>query len=311
MLDVFLFFDARAGAEILKYTYLENQRVKLFLSYSETDSKDAILFVHGYPDTHKTWDLQVDSLKDQYRVGAIDLRGFGRSSKPLEQSEYNYAAILPDLAEAIRFLSKDKKVHLVGHDWGAALGWLFISDPEYSGSIKSFTAISGPHPWLAGKRMIDDLFSLKLENWRKVIDQGFRSWYIWFFQIPMLPEFIWQNFGESIYKLIMDLGGVPKKDSLRKVSRNDIYGATMAPINLFRELLFGRTVISAPSNIKVPVQLIIPQKDFIVLPEVYENSYDYVDKIEIHKLDSNHWVHREKPELVTELIQKFIAKHSA
>ncbi len=219
--------------------------------------------------------------------------------------------IFPDLLEAIRFLSKDKKVHLVGHDWGAALGWLFISDPEYSGYVRSFTAISGPHPWLAGKRMIDDLFSLNLDNWGKVIDQGFRSWYIWFFQIPMLPEFVWRNFGESIYKWIMDLGGVPKKDSLRNASKNDIYGATMAPINLFRELLFGKTVISAPSNIKVPVQLIVPQKDFIVLPEVYENAYDYVEKLEIHKLDSNHWVHREQPDLVTDLIQKFVVKHSA
>ncbi|MCG6166918.1 alpha/beta fold hydrolase [Leptospira sp. FAT2] len=295
----------------MKYTYLENQKVKIFLSYSETDSKDVILFVHGYPDTHKTWEPQIDSLKDKYRLGAVDLRGFGRSSKPLEQSEYNYAVILPDLVEAIRFLSKEKKVHLVGHDWGAALGWLFISDPEYSKYIRSFTAISGPHPWLAGKRMLDDIFSFNLSNWKKVLDQGFRSWYIWFFQIPILPELIWQNFGELIYKLVMDLGGVPKKDSLRNINRNDIYSATMAPINLFRELLFGKTVIAAPSNIKVPVQLIVPQKDFVVLPEVYENAYDYVDKLEIHKLDSNHWVHREQPEIVTEMIRKFVSKYSA
>ncbi|WP_173644603.1 alpha/beta fold hydrolase [Leptospira interrogans] len=296
--------------ESLKYTYLENQKVKLFLSYSETDSKNVILFVHGYPDTHKTWDLQVNVLKEKFTLGAIDLRGSGRSSKPSEQSEYNYTMILSDLLETIRFLSKDKKVHLVGHDWGAALGWLFISDFEYSKYVSSFTAISGPHPWLAGKRIIDDLFSFDLSNWSKVIDQGFRSWYIWFFQIPVLPELIWQNFGESIYKWIMDWGGVPKKDSLRKVNKNDIYNSTIAPINLFRELLFGKTVISSPSHIKVPVQLIVPQKDFIVLPEVYENSYDYVEKLEIHKIPSNHWVHREQPDLVTELIQKFVFKYS-
>lgn len=301
----------KPGEELLKYTYLENQKVKLFLTYSETDSKDVILFVHGYPDTHRTWDLQIEELETSYRLGAIDLRGFGRSSKPLEQSEYNYAAILPDLLEAIRFLSKDKRVHLVGHDWGAALGWLFISDPEYSGYIRSFTAISGPHPWLAGKRMIDDIFSLNLENWKKVFDQGFRSWYIWFYQIPFLPEFLWRNFGEPIYKLVMDLGGVPKKDHLRQMSRNDIYSATMAPIHLFRELLFGKTVISAPSHIRIPVQLIVPEKDFIVLPEIYENAKDYVEKLEIHKLDSNHWVHREQPKVVTELIRKFITNHSA
>ncbi|RHX84340.1 alpha/beta fold hydrolase [Leptospira stimsonii] len=295
----------------MKYTYLENQKVKLFLTYSETESKDVILFVHGYPDSHRTWDLQIEALETSYRLGAIDLRGFGRSSKPLEQSEYNYAMILPDLLEAIRFLSKDKKVHLVGHDWGAALGWLLISDPEYSSYIRSFTAISGPHPWLAGKRMIDDIFSLKLENWKKVFDQGLRSWYIWFFQIPMLPEFFWQNFGEPLYKLVMDFGGVPKKDHLRQMSRNDIYSATMAPIQLFRELLFGKTVISAPSNIRVPVQLIVPEKDFIVLPEVYENSKDYVETLEIHKLNSNHWVHREQPQVVTDLIRKFVSLHSA
>ncbi|MCL8268426.1 MULTISPECIES: alpha/beta fold hydrolase [Leptospira] len=294
----------------MKYTYIENQKVKLFLSYSETDSKNVILFIHGYPDTHKTWDLQIDSLKEKFRLGAIDLRGFGRSSKPLEQSEYNYAVILPDLVKAIDFLSKNSKVHIVGHDWGATLGWLFISDSKYSKYVNSFTAISGPHPWLAGKRMIDDLFSLNFDNWKKVVDQSFRSWYIWFFQIPILPELMWQNFGELIYKWIMDLGGVPKKDFLRKVNRNDIYSTTIAPINLFRELLFGRTVISAPSNIKIPVQLIIPQKDFIVLPEVYENTYDYVDNLEIHKLDSNHWVHREQPNVVTELIRKFVSKHS-
>ncbi|EMN50114.1 alpha/beta hydrolase domain protein [Leptospira interrogans str. L1207] len=110
----------------MKYIYLENQKVKLFLSYSETDSKNVILFVHGYPDTHKAWDLQVNVLKEKFTLGAIDLRGSGGSSKPSEQSEYNYTMILSDLLEAIRFLSKDKKIHLVGRDWGAALGYLLV-----------------------------------------------------------------------------------------------------------------------------------------------------------------------------------------
>lgn len=77
------------GVESLKYTYLENQKVKLFLSYSETDSKNVILFVHGYPDTHKTWDLQVNVLKEKFTLGAIDLRGSGRSSKPSLQNNLN------------------------------------------------------------------------------------------------------------------------------------------------------------------------------------------------------------------------------
>ncbi|PKA05240.1 alpha/beta fold hydrolase, partial [Leptospira ellisii] len=70
----------------MKHTYLENRNVKLFLTYSETESKDVLLFVHGYPDSHKTWDPQIEALKGNYKVGAVDLRGFGRSSKPSEQS---------------------------------------------------------------------------------------------------------------------------------------------------------------------------------------------------------------------------------
>lgn len=270
-----------------------------------------LLFVHGYPDSHKTWDPQIEALKGNYKVGAVDLRGFGRSSKPSEQSEYNYSAILPDLAEAVRFLSKDKKVHWIGHDWGAALGWLFISDPAYSGYVRSFTAVAGPHPWLAGKRILDDILSLKTENLKHVLDQGFRSWFLWFYQLPMIPEFVWRNFGETLYKLILDLGGVPENDPLRAAGRNDVYSLTMAPINLYRELLFGKTVIAEPTGIKTPVQLIVPERDFIVSPEVYANVYDYVKTLEVHKLDCNHWAHREQPETVTRLIRTFVEKNSA
>ncbi|TGK39202.1 alpha/beta fold hydrolase [Leptospira gomenensis] len=295
----------------MKHTYIENRNVKLFLTYSETESKDVLLFVHGYPDSHKTWDSQIQSLQENYKLGAVDLRGFGRSSKPSEQSEYNYSVILPDLVEAVRFLSKDKKVHWIGHDWGAALGWLFISDPAYSGYVRSFTAIAGPHPWLAGKRMLDDILSLKTENLKNVVDQGFRSWFIWFYQLPMIPEFLWRNFGETLYKLILDLGGVPENDPLRAIGRNDVYSVTMAPINLYRELLFGKTVIAEPADIKTPVQLIVPERDFIVSSEVYANVYDYVKTLEVHKLDCNHWAHREQPETVTGLIRAFVEKHSA
>ena len=119
-----------ANADIfddVEHHYTENDGVKLH--YVTMGQGDPILFVHGFPDTWFSWAHQMEGLKDNYKVAAMDLRGYNKSGQPEGVENYTMDLLLADVTAVIDALGGN--VTLVAHDWGGAICWrLAMTSPE-------------------------------------------------------------------------------------------------------------------------------------------------------------------------------------
>src|SRR6476619_2384202 len=150
-----------------------------------------VVLVHGYPDTHVVWDRVVGRLAATHHCVVYDVRGAGESGVPSDRAGYRLARLRADLVAVLDAVAPGRKVHLVGHDWGSLQSWDAIvrapSEPPLSGRFASYTTISGPclehiSAWTRAARR---------GGWtrrREALRQLRHSWYVFAFQVPVLPE---------------------------------------------------------------------------------------------------------------------------
>jgi len=134
-----------------------------------------VLLLHGFPDSHKLWRNQIPALVAAgYRVIAPDLRGFGLTDIPKGGvAAYRMGQLVADIVSLLDLLGV-AKVRLVGHDWGAAIGWqAAITHPD---RIDRYVAISVGHPTSFRRGG----FKQKLSSWYMLMFQlrGFAEWLI-------------------------------------------------------------------------------------------------------------------------------------
>src|SRR5918912_3853635 len=103
-----------------------------------------IVCVHGYPDAKELWTPVLARLARRFHVVAYDVRGSGESSAPRGPAAYSLRRLGDDLLAVRRELAPGRRVHLVGHDWGAIQAWQFATEPRFDGALASITAIAGP-----------------------------------------------------------------------------------------------------------------------------------------------------------------------
>jgi pimeloyl-ACP methyl ester carboxylesterase len=147
-------------------------------------SGDPVLLLHGFPDSAELWRHQRPALVEAgYRVIAPDLRGFGASARPPEVEAYRLEVLLGDVVGVLDALAM-RDVHVICHDWGAALGWSLAAFlPE---RVRSLAALSVGHPRsyaAAG------------------LDQREKSWYMLLFQFEGVAE---ELLARGDWKLLRD-----------------------------------------------------------------------------------------------------------
>ena len=133
------------------------------------------LCLHGFPESRFSWRFQLPMLAAMgYRAWAPDLRGYGETEpKPAAVSAYVIDRLMEDVAALID-ASGAKRVTLIGHDWGAGLAWSFAINRVRP--LERLVIMNVPHP------------AVMAENLRSNPAQRKKSWYIFFFQLPWLPE---------------------------------------------------------------------------------------------------------------------------
>jgi pimeloyl-ACP methyl ester carboxylesterase len=143
----FLFLGARgeAGpAEVLnavEHGYADSGGVKIH--YAAIGSGPLVVMIHGFPDYWMSWYHQMEALAGEFRVVAIDLRGFNLSDKPKGVDNYDISLLVGDVAAVVRNLGSEKAV-IVGHDWGGAIAWAFaMMHPEMT---ERLVICNLPHP---------------------------------------------------------------------------------------------------------------------------------------------------------------------
>jgi pimeloyl-ACP methyl ester carboxylesterase len=266
--------------------------------------KETVLFIHGYPDDHRSWEYQLPFFSTDYNLFAINLPGVGKSYTPPSQSDYHVDVLHEVIVELIDNIGEGKKVHLVGHDWGALLSWGVVSNKTYANRVQSYTSISGPHPAIARQNLFQKLFSKAPHQVEEALDQLTRSWYIFFFQLPILPELLWNFFPKQALHKILQKSDLPLYDPMYSHSSAEIQSKVVKPLGLYREFVLGRPSL-VPAKVFAPCQVIIPHDDSMIAPSIYDNLLEYVPNAITRRLHGNHWVHREKPQEINEYLKTF------
>jgi pimeloyl-ACP methyl ester carboxylesterase len=106
--------------------------------------RPVVLLLHGFPEGKESWEAQLLALAEAgWRAVAPDLRGYGGTDAPKGVEAYAMPHLVADVEGLISALGEDQ-VDLAGHDWGALVGWPFVS--RNPGMVRSWTALSVPHP---------------------------------------------------------------------------------------------------------------------------------------------------------------------
>lgn len=252
---------------------------------------DAVFLLHGFPDTSELWRHQLPALQDAgYRVVAPDLRGRGRTDRPEKVDAYLLGALVGDVTGLMDVLQIER-AHVVGHDWGAPVGWMLASfEPERTLSL---VAVSVGHPAFFN---------------RPSIQQIARFWYILLFQFIGVAEEVitrddWQ---------FLRAWGATSPDRDRYVEDLARPGALEAGLNWYRANLPPEIFISDGIDyptITCPVMGVYGTGDMALTEDPMRASGEFVGGDWRYERfdDCGHWVMLEDPERFNSLLLDFIA----
>jgi len=179
---------------------------------------ETIILLHGFPETSYMWINLMKVLAEKgYRVIAPDQRGYSPNARPTFIKEYSLKHTSSDVL-AIANAYNLQRFHLVGHDWGASVGWAFVA--EYPERLYSWTSLSIPH------------MKAFQEAYRSDFDQQRRSKYIGFFNMPFFPE-LYLSFNDyNNLKNIWRAHGDEEKEAYLSVFRQS--GTLRSALNWYR-----------------------------------------------------------------------------
>lgn len=264
-------------------------------------AKDAplIILLHGFPECWLTWEAQIQPLVDAgYRVMAPDQRGYNLTDKPISIDDYRIDILASDV-EALRKHAGAEKFHLVGHDWGGAIAWWYAM--HNGDKLYSLNILNVPHP-LA--------FEKTLKRNKK---QLLKSWYMFFFQIPKLPELILAagNFKMAKRSLIQssNKGSFSPQVLSKLTTAWSQKGAITGMLNWYRAAL-RRPIQESQIQVTCPTRILWGENDIALTKEMAQLSTQYCDSVELtYYPDATHWLSHDKPEVVTSEIIRFCDAH--
>ena len=267
------------------------------LHYVTQGEGPLMLMLHGFPEFWYSWHHQIPVFAQDYKIVALDMRGYNDSDKPQDVSAYRMAELIKDVKGVIQGLGYDQCV-LVAHDWGGAIAWQFAyAHPEM---LHKLIIMNLPHP------------AKFQEALRSNPQQILRSWYIGFFQVPMLPELMFQaNDYRGIASMFAERA---TNNSAFSPADLDAYknaaakrGALTAMINYYRSNLDTLLQPKEWGILDVPTLLLWGEDDFALGKELTYGTKAYVRDLELHYLSQcSHWIQQEQPELVNQYMRTFL-----
>lgn len=281
----------------IAYKFHKVNGIKLHVYHAGIENQKVMVLLHGFPEYHNGWKNQIDFFAKQgYYVVVPDQRGYGDSDKPKGVKSYVLEELTEDIVQLIKGVT-NKKVTLVGHDWGGGVAWTLAQ--HYPELFDKLIILNMPHIQVMKQTLINSS------------EQRKRSWYAAFFQLPILPEFFLTL---SNYKLLeMSL---KKSSNKATFSEQDIAGYKTAWIktdsitsmlNWYRAFFFHKMDVNM--DILIPTLIIWGAKDRALSVQM---AYDSIKKCTDGKLivleDLTHWLHHEDPKRVNGLIGDFLKK---
>jgi len=265
------------------------------------DGDNVALFLHGFPESKHSWRHQLPLLaKLGWRAVAFDQRGYGDSSRPKGVKAYDIENLMADAGAVFDALGAKRRL-LIAHDWGAAVAWAFAMDRVRD--LEGLVIMNVPHPAVFARNIVANPAQRK------------KSWYIFFFQIPWLPEWVLTARGaEAIGRAFSDMAVDKSRFSeadLDHYRQNALKpGAATAMVNWYRAGARNGMRKWAPDKapvIDIPTLMIWGEEDTALGIELTEGYEPYVKDFTLNRLPGvSHWVQQEAPEAVNERLEAWL-----
>jgi pimeloyl-ACP methyl ester carboxylesterase len=254
-----------------------------------------VVLLHGFPEFWYGWRRQIEPLaRAGFRVIVPDQRGYNLSSKPRGVASYALSELVSDVIAIADQLGR-QKIFLAGHDWGAAVAWsTALLHPE---RVAKLAILNVPHPSVMRRYVYSRL------------PQMLRSWYIFFFQIPWLPEALFSAFDFSMGTRALcgssRSGTFSPEDLAQYRAAWSKPGAVTSMINWYRAAVRYR-VPFRDRTVRVPTRILWGQRDRFLMAEMAHEGLRYCVNGELFTFaEATHWLQHEEAARVSQLLVEF------
>lgn len=297
---------------------MEQIRVKLAngieLDVVDTGPRDGpvLIFLHGFPDSHRTWRHQIAHLSGRYRCIAPDQRGYRGSSKPVGVENYTPDKLIGDVFQLADALGVGTFT-IVGHDWGGAIAWGVAIMGQLNGRVTRAVVMNAPHPTIFPKLLYTN-------RQQRQASQYFRV-----FRDPASDALVKQfGLGGVLLKAFGEMPENPKMDPAERAALMEDYSnreASIAMLNWYRaspmevldmdapyEIPAGWTPPALP-KLTIPT-LVVWAMDDIALPAANLDGLDEViEDLTLVKVPGcGHFVQWEAPDEVNAALDAFLTR---
>jgi epoxide hydrolase 4 len=256
-----------------------------------------LILLHGFPELWHGWQRQIEPLAAAgFRVLVPDQRGYNLSDKPRGVDAYRLDRLAADVVGLIDDAGRERAC-LAGHDWGGAVAWwIGITHP---GRLERLALLNIPHPIVMRRNLLHNRAQRR------------KSWYIFFFQLPWLPELKMRRRDWAYAAHVLTTTSRPGTFSAADLA---LYrqawsqpGAMTSMINWYRAALRKPPRLPQSLRVTVPTLLVWGTGDRFLGREMAQPSIDLCDDGRLVFLDASHWVQHEEPAEVHRLLAEFFA----
>ncbi len=281
-------------------TTISSGTVRLHAEVAGPSDGPLTILLHGFPEFWAGWANQIAPLAEAgLLVVAPDQRGYNLSDKPKQVDAYQIDRLAEDVIAIIDHFGR-QKANIVGHDWGAAVAW--YTAMTYPERIEKLAILNVPHMAVMNR-------ALQQRNIRQLL----KSWYIFFFQTPRLPEFLLRR----SLRRTMNRNARPGTFSPQQLDRYQEAwsqpGALTGGINWYRAMArLGLQLGPEQFNKKFQKRVTVPtlvlwgDQDAFLEPQLAAESMEWVDEGRlVHFPNATHWIQHEEAEEVNRLLLEF------
>lgn len=286
--------------------------VTLNIATAGDPSHPAVIFLHGFPESQRTWRALVPLLQNDFFLVMPDQRGFAGSDLPQGVDEYKTDALVADIFALADALSIEHFT-LVGHDWGGAIAWAAAlrGDPR----LTRLAIINAPHPVVFQKSLIDDA------------DQRAASQYITAFRAPGFEKVVERQgfdwFFDKTFAKHVDVSTISPEERSQYIADWSQPGAFNAMLNWYRA---AKVIVPPPGvtiplpalllrafpTVKVPTLVIWGMADQALLPIQLQGLDELVSDLTIIRLPGvGHFAPWEAGSQVAAALKPFLAGQAA
>lgn len=270
-----------------------------------------LIFLHGFPESHRTWRHQIADLSDRFRCIAPDQRGYRGSSKPQEVSAYTPDQLIGDVFQLADALGVGRFT-IIGHDWGGAIAWGVAMGGQINGRVGRAVIANAPHPAMFQKLLWTDPVQRASSQYMRLFRDTANDAMV---REHGLAAILLKAFGGELSNPAME---VAERDAL--LADWQTPDAAIGMLNWYRAIPMDVPAVDAPFAVpagaemaipplKVPTLVVWAMDDIALPPSNLDGLDHYVSDLTLVRIPGcGHFVPWEAPAAVNTALDAFLAR---